>query len=641
MTEARLTSEPITSARALRWRSQHALGTTAPWIIAAIATTGLYFGRSILLPIILAVLLSFLLAPIVSGFRRLRVPRVPAVLCAVALALGGIGVTSAVIVSQAATLSKDAPAYAERITAKAGALRVAVHERFGAILPSDGGSSHRKARSARAARLQVMNQPTSSGAVPVEIRAPPASALDEVRSYVVPALESIETILIVLIVTIFILFQKKDLRDRLIRLMGTADLHRTAVALDEGAKRLSKYFLSQSVVNLGFGLVVWGGLFLIGVPSPGLWGALAGFARFVPYVGVVVGMAGPLALAAAVDPGWLMVFYVVLLFVVIEPIVGYVIEPLLYGHSTGLSPVSVVIAALFWTWIWGPVGLVLAMPVTLMLVVLGRHIPAFEIFDVLLGDRPALSPAETFYQRVLAGNVEEAIEQGEACLETMSIAQYFDDVVLGGMRLAAADFDRGAVDRHALISARDAILEVLEALQDYRYFAVSDADLGPTQSTSQNETGACETPINRSVLCLAGRGPLDPAVARMTAQMLRRAGCSVEEQVRLPGRLDDPSKLAVGDAEFVCMLGLFDERGYRRMERLAKSLRAKAFGITVLIALARTQYPVTKPAAEGLILSLNQLCQEVCGAEQAEQAAPDIRFDVTEKPGLATSRVDR
>ena len=291
--------------------------------------------------------------------------------------------------------------------------------------------------------------------------------------------------------------------------------------------------------------------------------------------------------------------------------------------------------------IWGPVGLVLAMPVTLMLVVLGRHIPAFEIFDVLLGDRPALSPAETFYQRVLAGNVEEAIEQAEGCLETMSMANYFDDVMLGGMRLAAADFDRGAVDRQALASARDAILEVLEALQEYPDIAMPDADLGPTQALAEDQTGACETPKYRSVLCVAGRGPLDPAVARMTAQMLRRAGCSVQEQVRMPGRLDDPSKLAIGGADFVCMLGLFDDRGYRRMERLAKTLGAKASGITILIGLARTLDMLAKPVADGPIPSLDQLCQTVCGTEQAPQVAAEIGLNVAEKPAFVTSNVDR
>ena len=222
------------------WKSHRAIDATAPWIIASIVTFALYAGRSVLLPIILAILLSFLLAPIVAGFRRLRVPRAPAVLLAILMALGTIGVTSAILVSQAATLTKDAPAYAERITAKAAVVRVALHDRFGSILQTNGGGSRQNAQNARRAGTAFLARPRDDAAIPVEIQAPPASAMDEIRSYVLPALAPVETTLIVLIVTIFILFQKEDLRDRLIRLMVTVDLHRTTVALDEGAKRLSE-----------------------------------------------------------------------------------------------------------------------------------------------------------------------------------------------------------------------------------------------------------------------------------------------------------------------------------------------------------------------------------------------------------------
>lgn len=599
---------PVTLAA--RIRHGRPLESTARWIIAAIATAGLYFGRPVLLPIILAILLSFLLAPIVAGLHRLRVAHAPAVLLAVALALAGIGVTSAIIVSQAITLAKDAPAYAERITGKAAAVRSEIRGRFGSILESGGGSGHRKSRDARAAGMKSINRPTDGRGIPVEIRQPPPSAMDEIQNYVVPALEPIGTILIVLIVTIFFLFHKEDLRDRLIRVMGTGDIHRTTVALDEGATRLSRYFLSQSVVNLGFGVAVWGGLFLIGVPSPGLWGAVAGLARFVPYVGVVVGMAGPLALSAAVDPAWTMAIYVTLLFVLLEPVVGYIIEPLLYGHSTGLSPVSVVVAALFWTWIWGPIGLVLSMPVTLMLVVLGRHIPAFEIFDVLLGDRPALSPAETFYQRVLAGNIEGALDQAEDQLETLSLAGYYDEVVLGGLRLAAVAFDRGAVDRAALKDVCETTLEVLVALEG-RPDATSAQSASLTLDTPLKDGVVHEaTPGGRSVLCISGRGPLDPAVEQMMAQLLRGAGCTVFSLPRGAARDADASTGTIGHADFICMLGLIDTRAYRRIQPVMKTLAASSPQSTLLTGVTRHLEQNAKPA-EGPASSLEGLCRVI------------------------------
>jgi predicted PurR-regulated permease PerM len=602
---------PIGRVRVGAFRRGRAADLLAPWIIVAIATTALYAGQSVLLPIILAILLSFLLAPIVAGFRRLRVPRVPATLLAIALALATIAMSSAIIISQAATLTKDAPAYAERITAKAATLRVGIRERFGSVLETRGGSGHRDARNARRAGYEAMTRSGDGLAIPVEVRQPPPSAVDEIRSYVIPALKPIETTLIVIIVTIFILFQKEDLRDRLIRLMGTGDIHRTTVALDEGARRLSRYFLSQFIVNLGFGAVVWAGLFAIGVPSPGLWGALAGLLRFVPYVGVFVAALGPLALAAAVDPGWLLVAYVVLLFLIVEPIVGYVVEPLLYGHSTGLSPVSVVVAALFWTWIWGPIGLVLSMPLTLMLVVLGRHIPTFEIFDIVLGDRPALSPSETFYQRVLAGHPEDLVEQAELHLETMTLSAYYDEVVLGGLRLAAADVDRGVVERSALNAVCDTTMDVLAALEDYRPSPVAGTALTSVEQAKPGASDACGDLAGPSIFCVPGRGPLDRAVARMTAQVLRRAGCEVHEQVREPGRTPDFAGSSVTAGSFICILGLFDERSHRRMQPVLAHLAAGSPAATVLLGVMRTDEHSPEPAENRPFRSINALCRTI------------------------------
>jgi hypothetical protein len=429
-----------------------------------------------------------------------------------------------------------------------------------------------------------------------------------------PSVAPLETTLIVLIVTIFVLFQKEDLRDRMIRLMGTADLHRTTVALDDGAKRLSRYFLSQFAVNCAFGAVVWGGLFMLGVPAPGLWGILAGLLRFVPYVGSIIAAIGPLALAAAVDPGWELVIYVALLFVILEPLTGYVVEPLLYGHSTGLSPVSVVVAALFWTWIWGPIGLVLSMPLTLTLVVLGRHIPAFAVFDILFGDRPALSPAETFYQRILAGHPDEAIVQAELLLETTTLAAYYDDVVLGALRLAAADVDRGAVQRSAMHAVCDATLVVLAEFADHRDSVVTEAGLA-TATMQNSGADTCKNLEGHSVVCLPGRGPLDLVISTMTAQLLRRAGCTVHEQSRqrLPGA--DTVAVDLGSAETLCILGLFDQRDAARIQPLVARLQEQFPGTAVLLGVHRgAAGDVAAARGSATVGSLAELCSMVAGA---------------------------
>ena len=581
-----------------------------PWLIAAIAMAGLYFGKSVLVPIILAGLISFLLAPIARLLRRTGLPRGPAVIVTVLLALAGFALIGSVIASQVATLGKDAPAYAERISEKVERVRSQVTHQFDFLSrdSSLGSNGRRDAARARGSGTKALPAPTPDGALPVQIQEAPPTAVEELRTYVLPAIAPLETILIVLIVTIFILFQKEDLRDRAIRLMGAADLHRSTIALDDGARRLSRYFLSQFAINCAFGAMIWGSLYLLDIPAPALWGILAGLLRFVPYVGSIIAAVGPVALAAALGPDWSLVIYVGLVFLILEPLIGYVVEPLLYGHSTGLSPVSVVVSALFWTWIWGPVGLVLSMPLTLTLVVFGRHIPAFAVFEILLGDRPPLSPAEIFYQRILTGQHDDAVDQAEQLLEAMSLPEYYDDVVLRALRHAAADVDRGAVLRSAMHDVCQGTLQMVVALNDVSGL-VADGERDASLALS-----------GRKVVCMSGRGPLDAAVNAIAAQLLRRAGCTVQELSRdrlagSGGNLFDP-----GDADTVCFLGLFDQRSAARIAPLGQRMRDRYPGVTVLIGVERggiESQPSTHAPGFAEILTLAGLMSAVAAVTSA------------------------
>jgi hypothetical protein len=338
---------------------------------------------------------------------------------------------------------------------------------------------------------------------------------------------------------VFILFQREDLRNRFIKLAGSHDLQKTTAALDDAATRLSKLFLIQLALNTAFGVVIGTGLWVIGIPSPVLWGILAAVLRFVPYIGAVISAVFPLTLAAAVDPGWSMLLWTAALFLVVEPVVGHVIEPLLYGHSTGLSPVAVVASATFWTALWGPVGLVLSTPLTICLVVLGRHVERFEFLDVMFGDRPALSPPELFYQRMLAEDPAEAVDKAEEFLKERPLSIYYDDVALPGLKLAQNDILRGSLDRAQSQRIKAAVMEVVDDLadQDDRVLvketthdaeaaaaieAVHDAaaDLPVLSSERLAPAWQGETPV----LCVAGRGYLDEAVALMLAQLLQKHG---------------------------------------------------------------------------------------------------------------------
>src|SRR5580692_20986 len=427
----------------------------------------LYFGREIIIPIALAILLSFVLAPLVGLLQRIRVPRGLAVVSVVILAFALIFAMGSLLASQLTQLAGDLPRYQSTISEKIQSFRDTTAgrgtlERASGMLKDLSKELDRPKDAAPALGSGAIVNPKATvplTPVPVEVRQPDPGALESLQSLISPLVHPLATTGIIIIFVIFILLQREDLRDRLIRLAGSYDLQRTTAALDDAARRLSRLFLTQLLLNGAFGVVIGVGLWLIGTPSAILWGILAAVLRFVPYIGTVIAAAFPLALAVAVDPGWSMLLWTLALFLTVEPVVGHIIEPMVYGHSTGLSPVAVVAAATFWTALWGPIGLVLATPLTVCLVVLGRHVERLEFLDVIFGDRPALSPPEMFYQRMLAGDPTEAAGKAEEFLKEKSLSSYFDEVALKGLQLAQVDAKRGTLDQARMNKIRDAVTE--------------------------------------------------------------------------------------------------------------------------------------------------------------------------------------
>ncbi|MCQ4162630.1 AI-2E family transporter [Roseomonas sp. GC11] len=505
-----------------------------------VVVAGLYLGREVLIPVTLAILLSLVLSPLTRLLRRARIGRVAAVLVAVLVAVGIILAAASLIGAQLADLAQNAPLYQHTVMRKLEAIRAMTIGRVdGLVERLGGGLGHSPPP------LPSVTPPSAATVappLPVEIHSPDMTPLEMARTLLAPLAGPLAQAGIVLIVTTFILLQREDLRDRLIRLFGSTDLHRTTVAMDDAADRLSRFFLAQLCINLGFGAVIGFGLLVIGVPSPLLWGLVAALLRFVPYIGGVLGAVLPIGLAAAVDPGWSMALWTAALFLAVEPVAAHVVEPLAYGHSTGMSPVSVVVAAIFWSWIWGPIGLIIATPVTLCLVVLGRHVERLEFLDVLLGDRPALTPVENFYQRALAGDPDEALEQAEALLKERALSSYYDEVALKGLALAAADVRRGLVTPLQLERIRDSVAELAEALDEHddaeppipqpgpagRMLRLSPAEQRLPRPAALPWPDPAVIPEawrrDGAVLCVAGRGPLDEASALLLAQILRKHG---------------------------------------------------------------------------------------------------------------------
>jgi len=438
-----------------------------PILLGVVIVAALYLGREVLVPIALALLLSFVLAPLVRQLQRWRFPRVLAVLIVGLVAFSTIFSLGALMVAQVTQLAGDLPGYQSTLREKIRSLRGAAGgtgtlERASEVLQDLGKEIDRPAAEARTPPLKdgtPVNRP-----IPVEVKQPDPGALQMLAALIAPLVQPLTTTGIVVIFVIFILIQRQDLRNRLIRLAGARDLQRTTAALDDAGQRLSRLFLSQLALNAGFGLVIGVGLWLIGVPSAPLWGMLAMIMRFVPYVGAVISAIFPLVLAAAVGSGWSMLLMTAALFLLAETIVAHAVEPLVSGQSTGLSPVAIIISATFWTWLWGPIGLILATPLTVCAVVLGRHVDRLKFLEVMFGDQPALTPAELIYQRMLAGDPVEAVEQARAFLKEQPLAAYYDEILLEGLRLAQADAERGLLDDERMRRIRDAVAEIIDDL---------------------------------------------------------------------------------------------------------------------------------------------------------------------------------
>ena len=436
-------------------------------IIATAAVLALlYFGRDVLVPITLAVILSLLIAPLVHVLRRVGLGQTGSVLIAVlALALA-FGSAAAVIGVQVVKMAASLPQYEETIQYKVATLNEMTVGRLKALSGQAGRIINHQVerRLATTGTLGQSDEAQAVAPIPVEIHDPPTNPLQVIQRVLASVWVPLETAGIVLVVLVFVLLEREALRDRFIRIAGGTDIRATTLALNDAGERLSRFFVSQFAVNLGVGSAVAVGLTVVGLPHALLWGALAGVLRFVPYVGVWIAGLFAAVLAAAVEPGWTLAIATVGLFVAVELIAGQLIEPQLYGHTTGLSPLSVVIAAIFWSWLWGPIGLIVSTPLTLCLVVAGRHIKALSLLDILLGDNQALTMPQRFYQRALSADSDEIIASARAFLKRNSFAAYCDMVLMPALYLAGLDLSTGAITEDQQKRVRGAMVAVIEAI---------------------------------------------------------------------------------------------------------------------------------------------------------------------------------
>jgi predicted PurR-regulated permease PerM len=416
-------------------------------VVAAV----LYFAREVLIPFALAILLSFLLAPAVRRLERWKLGRVLSTLVVVVLGFSVIGAVGWVAGDQAVSLAARLPEYRANIVEKIRYLKS----------PSQG----RLSRAAEAIRdLEQQADPTPQKPLPVVES--PASPYAQLIEYVAPFARPVGTALAVIVFTILMLLHRENMRERLIGLIGARRINVTTQALGEASFRVSRYLFMQLVINACFGIPFGIALYFIGIPNAMLWGLLATLLRFIPYAGVWIAVAMPTVLAFAISDGWSEIAWVLGVFFALELVLVYVAEPWLYGRSTGLSPIAVIAAVLFWTWLWGPVGLLLAMPLTVCVAVMGRYLPEFGFLNVLLGVEPVLAPEERFYQRLVAMDQDEAEDLAEDFANEHGLAALHERVVIPALGLAEQDRHAGALDERHQRFIFDTTRHIVEYVED-------------------------------------------------------------------------------------------------------------------------------------------------------------------------------
>jgi predicted PurR-regulated permease PerM/methylmalonyl-CoA mutase cobalamin-binding subunit len=400
-------------------------------IALLVAAAVLYLAKEVLIPLALAILFSFLLAPAVRRLEQWKLGRIPSTLIVALLGFGVIFAVAGVAATQAVSLGAKLPEYRHNIVEKIHALRHPKRD-----------SNIGKAAEA----IKDIEKEAAPDRPPVPVKETPGTPIEAFAQFIAPVAAPLAMTLAVIVFTILFLLNRENMRDRVIALLGPARIHVMTKAMAEASYRVSKYLMTQVLVNAMFGLPFGIALYFIGIPNAALFGLLGFVLRFIPYVGVWIAMAMPALLAFAISDGWSPVFWTLGVFFALEAVLAYVIEPWLYGKSAGLSPIAIILAVVFWTWLWGPVGLLLATPLTVCVAVMGRYIPEFGYLNVLLGVEPVLSPEERFYQRLIALDNEEAADVIEHHVTTHGAARTFDEVIIPALSLAERDRQKGALE---------------------------------------------------------------------------------------------------------------------------------------------------------------------------------------------------
>ena len=643
-----------------------------------VVVAALYFAQEVLIPLALAVLLTFLFTPIVTRLERWRVPRALAVVLVVMIAFGGFAALGYVVGKQILELARNIDTYKGNIIAKVERVRPGRSDVMDKLANAaadvqdklEGPATTQASKAAtqptelvaqeiskrtdtprtvtEATKGEAPNpatQPTRENPLPVAVVEPAPSPMQTLARYLGLALGPLGTAGIVIVFVIFMLLQREDLRNRLIRLVGYSQLTVTTQALDDAASRISRYLVAQAIVNGTYGAAIAIGLWLIGkfvahdhppFPNVALWGLLCCILRFIPYIGPWIAAAFPLVISLAVYRSFNVFIATTCMFVVIELLSNNIMEPLLYGSSTGMSAVAVLVAAVFWTWLWGPIGLLLSTPLTVCLVVLGKYVPTLQFLDILLGDEPVLAPHERLYQRWLALDHEEAADLVHEFFAERSLEDIYDSILIPALALAEQDRHKGRLDDQRWTTIRQSVREMIDELgDDYRLrFAQTGAS---TASVPGKEAETTDAPVAAdtrhrlslakdcrvNVVVLPAHDEADEIVGLMLDQVLdfnNYCGTAVSQSA-LAGEMIE--KVQSKNAHAVCVSAL-PPAAVAHSRYLCKRLHMKLPDMKMVVGLwtwsGDLKRATDRVACEGSVNLVTTLAQAMDAIEQATQA---------------------
>lgn len=492
--------------------------------ILAVAAAVLYFVRDVFIPLAFALILTFLLSPIVDRLRRLRLGRVPAALSALTLSFLLVGAAVGIVMTELVDVADKLPNYQQNIARRLAKMRGS--NVLGQVTRGVKSITRELSNDTSTQPDATEGAPSSTQKpVPVQVITPPESEWTTIRGFLGPILGPIGMAGVVLVFTAFILLRREDVRDRLIKLAGISKISVTTRALEDAEDRVGHYLRFALLINSCFGCIIALGLWLIGLPTVALWGIIAALMRFVPYAGILISCACPLLLSLAIFPGWEKPVFVVLLFFVPEVLIANVIEPVVYGANTGTSPLGLLVAAVFWTVLWGPLGLVLSTPLTVCVVVLGRHVPQLSFLHVLLAEETGLTDEARLYGRLLAADRNEAQRLVDEVLAEKTLVETYDDLLIPVLRLAEQDRHKGALEPPQADSIFEGLKQIITEVGN-RLEAERDSSSEAAHLLGKPPS-LPEAPLDteQQITCMAVMDEADEISATMLAQVLERHHC--------------------------------------------------------------------------------------------------------------------